>query len=60
MEYNAVAIEAHDFGRIDKLNKLTDVDTFWDDVRKMTRNITSDHSLGRWQILAEIRFRELQ
>ena len=53
------ATEAMDYRRIDKLNKLTNPDTFWDDVRKLTKKITSDHSIKRWQILAEGRYREL-
>lgn len=34
-------------------------DTFWNDVRKMTRNVHSDHVIGIWQCLAEVRFNEL-
>ncbi len=59
MEYN-YAMEKHDYSRIDKLNKLTNLETFWDDVRKLTKNITSDHSIKRYQILAENRYRELR
>ena len=29
------AFEKRDISRIDKLNKLTDTNTFWDDVRKL-------------------------
>ena len=54
------AMEKHDFSKIDKLNKLNNINTFWNDVRKLTKNVHSDHSLSRWQILAEARFRELQ
>lgn len=39
------AMERRDFGRIDKLNRLTDPTTFWADVRKLTRNTYSDHAL---------------
>ena len=53
------AIEQRDIAKIDKLNKLTNINTFWDDVRKLTRNVTSDHMMGRWQCLAEARFKEL-
>ena len=53
------AIEGRDFARIDKLNKLNNPATFWDDVRKLTRNVTSDHTIHRWQCLAECRFAEL-
>ncbi len=55
-----IAIEARDNKRIDKLMALTNIDTFWEDVKKLTRNITSDHSLGRWLILAEKRYKELK
>lgn len=52
-------IETRDRAKIDKLNNLCNVSTFWDDVRKLTRNVKSDHSIKRWQILAEARYREL-
>lgn len=55
-----IAIEVRDYKRIDKLMALTNIDTFWEDVKKLTRNITSDHSLGRWLILAEKRYKELR
>lgn len=45
--------------RIDKLNTLTNVNTFYDDVRKITRNVKSDHAIKRWQCLADVRFNEL-
>lgn len=53
------AIEQRDIAKINKLNKLKNKDTFWDDVRKLTKKVTSDHSIGRWQCLAEARYREL-
>lgn len=56
---NSYAMEVHDISRIRKLNGLTNPDTFWDDVRKLTKRITSDHSIRRWQCLAEERYREL-
>lgn len=52
-------MEKHDYSRIKKLEGLHNVDTFWDDVRRLTKNVTSDHSLSRWQILAEVRYGEL-
>lgn len=58
MNYNC-AIEKHDLSRIEKLNKLTNKETFWDDVRALTGHITSDHAIHRWQCLAEIRYGEL-
>lgn len=44
----------------EKLNTLTDVETFWNDVRKLTAKIRSDKSLAIWQSLAEIRCDELR
>lgn len=58
MNYNR-AIEKRDIIKIDKLNKLTNEATFWDDVRKLTKGVTSDHNLGRWECLAEYRFNEI-
>lgn len=54
------AIETRDLKRIDKLNKLVDKNTFWKDVRKITRGIHYDHPLNRWQTLAEIRYEEIK
>lgn len=54
------AMENRDYAKIDKLNALVDPATFWDVARKLTRNVRSDHSLRRWQILAEQRGRELK
>ena len=59
MDYS-YAIERHDFSKIDKLNNLENLDSFWDDVRKLTRNVNSDHSIGRWKCLADVRFNELR
>lgn len=52
------AIEKRDFNKIDKLylileDKTTTKENYWDRVRKFTKGITSDHSLSRWQCLAE-------
>ena len=58
MTYNR-AIEKRDYSKIDKLNNLTNKETFWDDVRKFTKNVTSDHSINRWECLAEYRWNEL-
>lgn len=59
MTYKYNTLENRDCSKIDKLNKLTNKETFWDDVRKLTRNVTSDHSIHRWQCLAEKRFNEI-
>lgn len=53
------ATEVRDYKKIDKLNKLTNLDTFWDDCRKLTANVRSDHGIKRWQCLAEGRYKEL-
>ena len=53
------AIEKRDYSKIDKLNRLTNKETFWDDVRKLTKYVTSDHAIHRWQCLAEQRYSEL-
>lgn len=58
MNYSS-AIEKRDYSKIDKLNNLANKETFWNDVRKLTKNITSDHAIGRWQCLAEQRYKEL-
>lgn len=50
------AWEVKDYGRIEKLEKLTNPDTFWDDVRKLTKNVKSDHAINRWEFLAEKRY----
>lgn len=52
------AIEKRDFNKIDKLylileDKTTTKENYWDRVRNFTKWITSDHSLSRWQCLAE-------
>ena len=52
-----MALEAK---RVEKLQKLTDIKTFWNDVRKLTKKLTSDHALNQWQILAELRYDELK
>jgi hypothetical protein len=53
------AFEKRDYARIDKLNKLTNVDTFYDDVRKLVKNVKSDHAIKSWQCLADQRYAEL-
>lgn len=52
-------MENADYAKIKKLNTLHNIDTFWDDVRKFASRVHSNHSLGRWQILAEARYGEL-
>ena len=49
-----------DVERKAKLATLKNIETFWDDVRELVKNITSDHAIKRWQILAETRYEELK
>ena len=56
---NKYIIEHNDINRVAKLEKLTNAETFWADVRRLVKNVTSDHSIKRWQILAETRYNEL-
>ena len=60
MDIYSNAIEARDVAKIEKLNKITSLDHYWDQIRKLTKNVYSDHSLSRWQILAEKREAELK
>lgn len=53
------AMEVRDYSKIEKLNKLTDPETFWDDVRRMTKNVKSDHAIHRWEVLANAKYRIL-
>lgn len=55
-----VAFERADYSKIEKLGQLNNLDTFWDDVRKLTKRVTSDHAIHRWQCLAEQRYKELK
>lgn len=48
-----------DYSRIDKLNNLTNPETFWKDVAKLTKNITSISATKSWERLATIRYNEL-
>jgi HEPN domain-containing protein len=48
-----------DYKRIEKLIKITNKETFWDEVRKLTKNVTSDKYIRRWQGLAELRYNQL-
>lgn len=52
------AIENRDFGKIEKIynileDKTTNKNNYYDRIRKLTKRVTSDHSIGRWQCLAE-------
>ena len=52
------AIEKRDFGKIEKIytileDKTTNKNNYYDRIRKLTKRVTSDHSIGRWQCLTE-------
>lgn len=59
MKLEKYAIHKGDYNIINKLMKLENVDTFNEDVRKLTKGVTSDRSIGRWQVLSEIRYGHL-
>ena len=56
--YKEIAIENRDIAKIDKIVdgikqfKINKSNLF-DEVRKLTKRVTSDHSIRRWQIIAE-------
>lgn len=52
-------MERADYAKIKKLRTLHNINTLYDDVRKLTARVTSDHSIKRWQILTEARMGEL-
>ena len=52
-------MEVRDYSKIEKLRSLHNIDTFWEDVKRLTKNVRSDHSLRRWCILSEARYGEL-
>lgn len=54
-----MVIERNDYSKIDKLNKLVNPETFWNDVRKFTKNVHSSCGINAWQRLSESRFDEL-
>lgn len=60
MKYKDYAVGKQDIRRIDKLNALTDPDTFWNDVKKLTKRTHSDRALDRWQALADIRYSQIK
>ena len=52
------AIENRDFGKIEKIynileDETTNKNNYYDRIRKLTKKVTSDHSIGRWQCLSE-------
>lgn len=59
MKFKDVAIEYNDISKVRKLNELENPITFWDDVRKISKSTKSDHGIKRWEILSEIRYKEI-
>lgn len=56
--YQRCCIENADYKKVDKiidgiLKFQINKDNFWDKVKQLTKNVHSDHSLGRWQIICE-------
>lgn len=49
-----------DYRIIEKLLTLNNTETFYNDVRKFTKKVYSDRSIGRWQALAELRYLQLE
>lgn len=43
----------------EKLNSLSDKETFWDDVRKFTAKVHSDAVLHIWEWLSDQRYAEI-
>jgi hypothetical protein len=58
MNYNIVDTK-YECHVIDKLNTLNNPVTFFQDVRRFTRQITTDHYINIWQRLTEIRYNEI-
>ena len=59
IDFYSKAIELSDYKKIDKLLKLNNINTYWDDVRKLTKNVYSDHSINRWEALSDFRYSQL-
>lgn len=55
-DYTMTKYECH---VIDKLNTLTNPATFFQDVRRFTRQITTDHNIKIWERFSEIRYAEI-
>lgn len=53
------AMTKYEYKVIDKLNTLTNPATFFQDVRRFTRQITTDHNIKTWEKFSEIRYAEI-
>ena len=52
------AMEKRDFVGIEKIyaileDETTNKNNYYDRIKKLTKRVTSDHSIGRWQCLSE-------
>lgn len=52
--------EKADIARVEKLRSIKSPVGYYDNVRKFTKRVCSDHSIHRWQHLAEIREKEIE
>lgn len=53
--YNNCVMTMSDYKKIDKLMTIKTLDNFWNNVRKFTKKVYSDHAISSWQCLAEMR-----
>jgi len=58
------AIENADVTKINKILKGLETgkitkENFWDSIRKLTKSVSSDHSMNRWEILSEWFYNQL-
>ena len=59
------AMEKRDFARIDKiraiiLDETTCEQDYYERIRKLTKRVTSDHTIKRWQCLADYYYRYVE
>lgn len=59
MDKNRYMYTAMDGKIIDKLNALSDYNSFWNDVAKLTKNINSEKNMRIWENFSEIRYEEI-
>ena len=58
-------IENADITKINKILKGLETgkitkENFWDSIRKLTKSVSSDHSMNRWEILSEWFYNQLE
>lgn len=57
-ESKGLIFESRDINKIDKIIKGLETGkinkyNFYDNIRKFTKNVYSDHSIGRWQCISD-------